>query len=235
LTYFDDYKRKLSAYGNSISTVTSNSTIQKINATFADSPFYRNITINGVNTDVRIVQNDEKTPDVKTLLFRPQTVINRGSYAVIDSYTWMLTDFFDNEIFPKATIMRCNLLLKWKDKNGNLHQYWAVVKDISQRELTIKSDKMFDMPNTKMVLSVQFNPDTAAILNKTRFLFNGKPYMITGIDPISHVYNGQGYIDMAFTVDEISPADDLVNDIADNSTIYGNSSAGQSDNQGGAW
>jgi hypothetical protein len=231
----DKYNERLNAYGNSIAETYKNNAIRLVNDKFADSPFYANIPINGVNTDVRIVQSDDKIPDNKTLLFKPQTVINRGSYAVIGNYTWMTTDFFDNDIFPKATIWRCNMQLKWKDVNGVLHSYWAVVKDVSQRELNIKSDKMFDMPNTKMVLSVQFNNDTAAILNKTRFLWNGKPYIIQGIDSISHVFNGQGYIDMTFSADEINPADDLVNGIADNSTTYGSSSAGQKDNQGGLW
>lgn len=232
-SYLDNYIQRSQAYGNGFSGTIGSSTTQIINDKFKDSPFYASVPINGTNTDVRIVTEDDKLADVKVLLFRPNTVVNRGSIATINGYKWMLVDYFDNAIFPKSTINRCNELVKWKDKNNITYQYDCVVKIVSDRSVSMKTDKIFDIPFNKFIVYVPYNNDTKTIQMSQRFLLKQSAYKVIGKDDNSKVFNGNGYIELIMELTESNPADDFVNQIADNSIIYGGSSTGSTTNQGG--
>jgi hypothetical protein len=232
ISYIDDYKARINRTGGNIAGSLQLNVTNFINNSFKDSPFYMSIPIDGTMTDVRIVSDDDKDPDKKTLLFRPQTVKNRGSIAVIDGYNWMIMDFFDNPMFPKASIYRCNEVLKWKDKSGNIHQYPCIVKILSDREIDLKSDKMFEMPYNKFVVNVQYNQDSINIILAQRFIFKQSTYKVVGKDDSTKVINGNGYISFVLEQTPSNPKDDFVNQIADNTSIY-NGGNPTSNNQGG--
>jgi hypothetical protein len=76
---------------------------------FIGNPNYKVLTINGVQFETLYSQG--KTSDEKSLLFTPNTKIDIGTVVDLNSNHYLIMDFLGegiNEIYPSATLMKCN-------------------------------------------------------------------------------------------------------------------------------
>jgi len=100
MSYFDTYVTKLNALGGSIAGSLKQSAKDEIINDFKSSPFYFQIDIDGILTDCRVVSTNKSNE--KELLFLPETIKNVGEVVTYNNTKWLIIEFFDNEIFPKA-------------------------------------------------------------------------------------------------------------------------------------
>ena len=113
MSYIDHYKTRLHAEGATPGEAYASATINVINESFSNAPNYRNIPVDSVLTDVRVLdvkssqQGNQILSFIKELLFRPNTVRRRGSYADLEGQKWLLFDYIAG-ITPKAVIRLCN-------------------------------------------------------------------------------------------------------------------------------
>lgn len=90
-----------------------------VNDQFSNASTFAVIPIDSIPTDVRILdvkasaQGNQILSFIKELLFRPNTVRRRGSYAIIDNQHWLLFDFRTG-LIPKAIIRLCNSAISIK-------------------------------------------------------------------------------------------------------------------------
>jgi hypothetical protein len=97
----------------SVGDAYTRNTEQFIEQSFAESPNYKVIQIDGVDVEVRVLDEKSTSNSVsllsfaKSLLFKPGATIKRGSYAVIDSDNWLIVDV-EKSLLPKAKILLCN-------------------------------------------------------------------------------------------------------------------------------
>lgn len=187
---------RLLAQGGSISGSMSESTKQVIRKSFKDSPSYKSVLINGVATDARII--DGKDSSYKTMLLLPNTVLNNGIYIYYNLNYWLVTDFVQNEINPKALIQKCNHELKWQDSNGLI----CAEPCIATRSLLTKMDIIdnkygIQLLEGEMNIYVQNNSNTCTIISGKRFYIGSQVYKVTGIDDVSD----EGIIRFAMKVD----------------------------------
>lgn len=126
MSYFDVYKSRLKAYGNSSDEVTINTSKYIVNKSFDDSLFSTVISIDGVNIDV--IVNQGNVSDEKTVLLRPDKVVNKGAIAIIEGLNYLIIDFDTNKVYPIAKAKLCNstfpiktnkTLVQKTDQNGN--------------------------------------------------------------------------------------------------------------------
>ena len=107
MSWLDEYKTRLQANSaTNAGDYFSNAT--KINniSLFKGSPTYRLIQVDGVSTDVRVIQGkDEENVE---LLFLPDTSMTRGKTAEIDGLYWLLINVIGTDVFPKAKAKLCN-------------------------------------------------------------------------------------------------------------------------------
>lgn len=156
---FDTYKKRLEANGGSIGNSISESTISSVNTSFKDSPDFKVVHINGVGYDARVVEGD--TPHEKTLLFRPKTIVKSGNVILINSQNWLVTEFYDNEIYPKADITLCNNVL---------HIVTSVIESIDSydqmgRPITTKTETYTDFPCVVRVDSTSLDEDNKLVIS----------------------------------------------------------------------
>lgn len=170
---------RMSANG-SIGDSIGNATKNRINSSFRDSPFYRTILVNGISTEVRIA--DETNFQKKTLTFRPDTAILSGSVCEIDTTQWLVINFKNNDIFPVATIQKCNHTLKWQ-RNSIAYSYPTVVLSPSKEGLY--SDKVMTLASGQYQLYIAKNNDTIALQIGDRFFIGRDVYEIAYIDEIT--------------------------------------------------
>jgi hypothetical protein len=206
------YQKMIGATNTSLTQAYINDTIVHVNDIFDKSPTFKQIQVNDTPTDCII--NHTKKSTVLDLLFRPKSVLNKGMYVLIDSNTYMVTDFVPNEIYPKAIVELCNSTLKWKDSSGTLKEYKCIVTGSTYDE---NQDKQVFTSDSKLIVLVQYNDDTKTIKPTQRFVFGENAYEVETIDAVSSIYNGVGIIKFGVKFTSVTATDDTTNQVADDS------------------
>jgi hypothetical protein len=134
-----------------------------------------------------------------------------------NSTHWLVVDIYDNDIYPTAYVELCNDWLRWKNITGNIVAYPCVAKG---QKISLDEGKYENryvvLSENVVTIRVQNNADTKAILPRQRFILHDIPYEVKGIDIITNVLNGKGYIELEAEQSLSEVTDDTENDIADN-------------------
>lgn len=224
MSYYDEYISRVNQIGSSDKEAFINIAKEYSLEKFNDSPYYRQVDINGAPMDVRLVQKTKYNE--RAILFKPDTVIDIGSYVKWGDQTWLMMDFFVNEIYPKSTAHLCNEVLKWKTKDGIPKEYPCSIS--TSRGIMDAQGNSFDiqLPDGTLMMDVQMNVDTKSIPLSLRLILNGRVYKITGIDNVSQSVLGKGTLRFTVETDTVAnAADDFVNGYASNNMLYGGASA----------
>ena len=75
---------------------------------------------------------------------------------------------------------------------------------------------MVKLKHSNIKMTYKFNNDTKKIKHLQRFIINDIPYEIHGIDAISNVNLGKGYIELKAEQSLVTAEDNLDTDIANN-------------------
>jgi hypothetical protein len=209
---YDRYKLRLSSYGNTIEDSQVKSTIYNLTQSFKESPSYRQIYINNIATDCRIIDTDKSFE--KKLLFMPGISKDIGEVAVIDGDNWLIIDSQSNEMFSKALIKNCNETLRWVDANDVTQEYPCVIAKTTLS--SFDENKFIQLLDNKLYLFVSNDENTIIIKPKTRIILGKQVYGIVGMDDVTT----SGLIQFNLETVEIDKDDDFLNNIADNEGLY---------------
>lgn len=117
-----------------------------------------------------------------------------------------------------GTAYRCNVDLKWVDKEGNLRSQKAYAKGRGMSSILVEN-KYTEPPvmarevDTPITVITQRNLD---LEQDMRFLFNGQPYRVTFVDNLST----DGTTILGMYDDILQDGDDVVNNIANYNKRY---------------
>lgn len=233
---YEAQKARMLLNGSNIGESQKNHTMRKNNNLFKNSPSYRIVPINGVNTEVRVSDRSAtlnlNTSQYKMLTFRPETRFNLGSIVEYESIKWLMIDFNNNDLFPLAAIQKCNEELRWVDGNNISHSVPCVVNKSPMERIIVRNSSN-DIPIVDQMMYVLVNYENVAsmIKHSQRFILNSQAYSVNGVDDLSYVYNGKGIVQIILKFTESNDKDDMVNKIADNSHLHNDASTGG----GGLW
>lgn len=219
MSYFDDYKKRLQIDGGSVAGALSQSSINLINSSFEDSPYYFIIKVNNIDVGARVLQT--KQSNAREVLFKPGVVYSKGDYVAYDNATWLMVEFNTDGIYPKAAIQRCNESLKWQVVSGNTITTKEYKCFVTTSTTAYPFDLYYQKNPVQMILPtgevnafIQLNADTLTITEQQRFIIGGKAFEVVGIDNISDVFNGIGLLKVWMRMDIQVSADDKTNKIA---------------------
>lgn len=161
---------------------------------------------------------DEK--DFRRLMFYDvDKQCERGRYYSFDSSYWLVYEGIQSEsVYPEVLVRRCNNIAKWIDvETGTIIEQPCVLEyDLGATNPKINKDVI--VANSSTTLVIQGNQFTHRLKRNARFIFNGVPYKIAGINN----YLQNDYINKDTTIlffdidfDAEKPTDDMVNNIAD--------------------
>ena len=204
-----NYRRRL-ANGNAMEEMM-NSTMAIVDNAFREAPNFKEVFLNGYKTDTRIDTENDNTQ--LSILFRPNTEVFKGDIINFDSTHWLVNNTNDNPIYPTAYVDLCNEWLKWNDDEGLSKVYPAVV---ISKKYDLNQDEQIIIAENTITIRVSYNNDTKKIKHLQRFIINDTPYEIRGIDAISNVNLGKGFIELKAQQSLLTADDDLDNDIANN-------------------
>lgn len=225
---FNKYSSKVKSKGQTLRDRYKNDAENFINDKFEDSPTFREIELfeKGENIgifDVR-VNKIERMGNIRNLLFRPNTNVDVGNMTKFEDRVWLLYDKFGSR-FEHVTItaIRTNHNLKWIDADDILHtnRCYASSSDLGskskQSRATIEYNKYdVKLPYGQLYIFIETTEDTRRIDLQHRFIVNGIPYSIVGIDNTTLVEDDYGIIQFTVKRTTAVPEDDLENDIAYN-------------------
>lgn len=157
--------------------------------------------------------------DFRELIFKDiDYLVNLGAYYKFDNAYWLAINIDEvNRTTKNIIVRRCNNVLKWKSVDDIIYSYPCILEyDATASSPRVDNDVI--TPNNRIRIIVQANEDTLKLKVNHRFIFAGRPFKIIGynnymIDTIDGVQNIM-YIQTQ--LDEISPYDDFVNNIAYN-------------------
>jgi len=204
-----NYRRRMSSH-NPMEEMEEN-TKYFVDHTFKDAPNYKKVFLNGYKVDARI--DREKSNNQLSILFRPDTEIFKGDIINFDETHWLVENTKDNTVYPTAYVKLCNEWLRWNDEEGMMKLYPAVVEN---KKFDLDQEEQIIIADNAVTIRVPYNNDTKKINHLQRFIINDIPYEIRGIDAISNVNFGKGFIEFRAEQSLLSANDDLETDVADN-------------------
>lgn len=221
MSYFDDYKNKISAMGISESDAMHRMAQIAIDNSIKNSPDYKTLVINGVPTHTRVLKSIGKDGFKEYKLLIPNATIPVGINIEMDSLLYLVTDSVFDSLKCKVTLTVCNSVLKWQKSDASIVTYNSIVSSVSRFKL-LASNVGSTNSEEFIYAYVQRNADTDLIVPSQRFIMAGKTYQAMGIDNMSGVNsNGIGITQVSFTTCVAMDTDDFINGIADNALVNG--------------
>jgi hypothetical protein len=188
---------------------------------FIGNPNYRLITIDGIQYETLYSQG--KTSDEKSLLFTPNTKVDKGCIVEINNNSYLIIDFQGegiNEIYPSATLKLCNSTYPFKqngtktlklDAQGKpvLNQFGDPVYIntdgqvinipciVTSSIIAADENKQLPLPEGQLQVTMQYRDDIK--VNDTFSMYNNT-YKIRNID-YTKVINDKGI--MTLSVEQV--------------------------------
>lgn len=207
MSYLDDYNARINASGTTIGQSQFNSTAAFINATFADSPFYKVVQVNGANLEIRLMDITSVTRSnaiqliqyqLKFILLKPNTSLNIGDMIVMDGVQWMVTDYTgENPLYPKAKIEQCNYLLAvttgvtktlvgYDSLKRPVYNSTPIVTNVNciirSSVPNVNLNQNINLPNDIMYISMEYHSTAKSIKENDKFEIYNQQYKVTGFD-----------------------------------------------------
>lgn len=157
--------------------------------------------------------------DFRELIFQDiDYTVNLGAYYKFSDAYWLAINLDElNRTTKNIIVRRCNNVLKWKDFNNKVHEYPCIL-EYDTTAASPRVDNNVITPNNRVRVIVQANDDTLPFKVNKRFIFGDRPFKIIGINNymIDTINGKQSILYIQTQLDEISPYDDFVNNIAYN-------------------
>jgi hypothetical protein len=125
--------------------------------------------------------------------------------------TWLMVSIDKQHLFNvKGRIKRCNNNLKWYTAVNVLQTYPCVIEDRFDGTVFM-IDRTFALQDGDIYITLRQDSITSTIQVNQRFLFDGMAFKVKGVK--SFINDGTLYLTLY--KDQVSPNDDVINDIAD--------------------
>lgn len=154
--------------------------------------------VNGVAQELEIVPTKEMvTKGVKT---RPDQIIRLGDIIIWRNTRWIVNTLdADNQINYRATMVQCNICLRWQLKDGTIHEEYGWDKDASKYSYGETRSSYMDTAQFNMKAIFQINEYTMQIRRDRRFLLGlhgeGLNPLAVAVSRINSIVNSYEYMD----------------------------------------
>lgn len=178
MTWYDDYRNRISIYGDNEQEIVENIWTENFEIFFERAGNKKEFNINDSGVlEFAVIKdnsNSEDMYDKKILLAKKNSTFSNGTYFNWENYYWLLTaqDIRVIDSHKKFFFGKCNSLLNGIDSNGNIYSYPCIRKLASSTEIDTKEDKNMTLTAGDLVVRVQDNEITRNLARDTRFIFS---------------------------------------------------------------
>ena len=212
----DNYKTRVnSSIGSSLKEYVKGQVRTNLDIFLEKSQYGMDVIINGKQERIGIMTGSMTDIRDEVLVLSKPDILKMGTLFEWEDEFWVVVKREARVIKESfyGTAYRCNVDLKWVDKNGNLISQKAYAKGRGMGSILVEN-KYTDPPimsrdvDTPITVITQRNLE---LEQDMRFLFNGQPYRVTFIDNLSI----DGTTILGMYDDILHDGDDVVNNVAD--------------------
>lgn len=173
--------------------------------------------------------NNKTGEDYKELIFENVDYdVPLGNYYIFDNNYWLLTNKDAlHRVSMDFIVRRCNNVLKWRDGDKTIE--YPIVMEYDASKGTPSGDNDIITPTNNVSIIVQANDDTLRLKVNQRFIFANRPFKLVAMN--NYMFNSicgkQEILYFTLALDEISPYDDFVNNIAYNGDVEAEADVGR--------
>lgn len=176
-----------------------------------DNPAYECVSVDGVDSHLSIVSTTHS--NIMRICGMPGTTLPAGKLVDWDNSKWLIVELdFRDEIYPRAKMIRCNMLLKWMNEDGNVVERWSVVEDGTKYLIGEKEKEVMTIGDSRLALTIGKDEETIKIHRGRRFLIgdtdsNPGAYQVTKENKLYDIYDGEGSYRFILREDQIIATD----------------------------
>ena len=194
----DRYTARMNLHGTTQRERAKNRLIAHLNDRTQHSLSYKNILLNGVET--QLVINSGTQPYYKEFQSLPSQEINIGDYVEWANSHWIVvTCDSDDEIYRDGKLNQCNYLLKWQNELGEIIERWSVIQSASKYNDGTDSNAVIALGSDQLSIIVPIDSETIKLKKSMskKFFIDGNTedpttYELTGTGNVPDTYNGHG-------------------------------------------
>lgn len=196
--HWETYNNRISINGSTTRERRVNEFKDKIVRKVLDSPSYKNILLNGIET--QLVINEGTQPYYKEFESMPGQEINIGDYIEWANSWWLVTTCdYDDELYRNGKLQQCNYLLKWQNELGEIIERQAVVLSASKYNDGLAESNVISLGSDKLSINIPLDAEALKLkksMAKKFFIDNNKEdptaYLLANTGNVADTYNGHG-------------------------------------------
>lgn len=208
---WDTYKARMNVNGMTGRERALKHTQSYISQKITDSLSYHTVVIDGLEQNVTILNQREDMAIKKICALPGESLVHGGLVDFADS-KWLITELDANdEVYASGMMRRCNYLLKWLNKDGQIIEKWCVVEDGTKYLIGEKSEQVITIGDARIAITIGKDADTVELSRGKRFLVDDMDsnavlaYQITKPNKLFNIYNGKGVF--RFILNEVNLTD----------------------------
>lgn len=209
---WDAYKTRLEISGTTKRERTLNHTKSHISNKIVDSLSCHSVVISGAEQTVCIL-NEKEDLSIKKICALPGESLPHGGLVEFANSYWLITELDANdEVYVSGKMHRCNYLLKWLNKDGEIIERWCIVEDGTKYLIGERAEDMMSIGDARISITIGKDEDTVELKRGKRFLVDDMDsssvlaYQITKPNKLYNVYNGNGVY--RFILNEVNLTDE---------------------------
>lgn len=212
MSAWNNYLARMDVHGNTKREHALKQTQSNVIRKAASSLSYKEVLINGSPQAITILsQRGDLT--TKRICSMPGESLLHGGLVGYSNNKWLITEIdADSEIYSIGYMRRCNYLLKWLNRDGQIIERWCVVEDGTKYLIGEKAKELMTIGDARIAITIGKDSDTNELSRGRRFLVDDLDseavlaYQITKPNKLFNVYGGLGVF--RFILNEVNLTDD---------------------------
>lgn len=211
MNQWDIYKARLEIDGITRRERYLKDTKSNISSKSRNSLSCHQVMINGVEQMVTIL-NQRDNMSTKKICALPGEALKHGGLVDFAGQKWLITEVDANaEVYASGIMERCNHLLKWIDRRGELIKKWCIVEDGTKYLIGEQSKSVMTIGDSRIAVTIGKDKDTIELRRGKRFLIDDLDeeiplaYQITKSNKLFNLYDGSGVF--RFILNEVNMTD----------------------------
>lgn len=212
MSVWDTYQARLEIVGATRRERALKHTKAYISDKITGSLSCHTVLINGAEQTVSILNQREDMALKKICALPGEHLLHGGLVDFADS-KWLITEIDANdEVYSSGMMQRCNYLLKWLNKKGEIVEKWCIVEDGTKYLIGEKAEDMMSIGDARIAITIRKDQDTIELGRGKRFLVDDPnaeaplAYQITKPNKLFNLYDNIGVF--RFILNEVNMTDD---------------------------
>lgn len=135
------------------------------------SPSFHVVKINGEEQSVSIT--NRTTHKEKRICSMPGETLKHGGIVEYSNGIWLITDVdYETEVYQRGLMQRCNHILRWISKTGELREKWCIVEDGTKYLIGERSEDIMTIGDSRIAVTIGKDDESLELSRGLRFLID---------------------------------------------------------------